>query len=1096
MNFAGCCWGLLWYIAMSIVLLVILLFCFVYWPGNLYHSKSLPYLSENFVGREQKIEEIMQFIDFGNSTVRIVNIIGSPGFGKSTLAMHVGHAVVKRGDVVHYVNMADFPEKDVKLILSEKVMDSARVIAKHIDFGTLLRWARERYYNNLLILDNCDKVIHSQKQEFDDAVNKLVEESIYIKVIFTSRKHEPFPKYDRWVKIDELSEAHAHELLESKLLSRVSITHEEMQQIANHTGNVPLALHIIGSLLCLPFSPTPSRVIQELQTNPMKILTPEDFHASEQMFTTIHLSYTYLSNETKKIGRQLTVFPGSFKLDAATAIICTRDNGSDCNKVLNELVKSSLLEYDQRNGRYQYHQLIRKYFLHVQSTNHSDEDEQLIPAFHIYYANLLITLSNEFGHQYEKSLGKLDSERHNIQHLFEVKQSLPIKEFVVTVISLSKGIEVGLLSLRFSKSELCTSLSTYLNCFDDEVRSLDNHLQNGAHISVHSNSLRYGQTISFNKKTILTHYMVLIDQVAKCKNDSDGIEAAKLVYHIRRAIVEQRSMDIELQTFTTFFTILSQYYAQIGLDIAVIECHRLMIMRTDSHLATCERSSWCDYYDIGIAYYKMHQYHKAAEFLEKALSLTYTYNRMKRFEILIHLINSYDKLDKRDEVKSTSYQLDALVSIIKCCIDSKDIFSYSVAVQHTIDFYRREGLIKEVISLEDKLLNSVEEAGLKVVSTSQSFELDNPKKPVPVNIIYNVLNRIYEAKQYSRAVEKGIHFIAIFNKTSDLAKAVVQFRILVGKAMFDGRDYSIGMDQMELALNEILKSNDLYEQLQAEKAIACWYLIPRIKYIYHCYPVSISEVPVTMGWYILSVLFLSGPFPNVCFFESLRLNLATILSSYYASGSTRHAPNPRELVIHTPDIGTLTKMYYHDAITSMTNDYYTLVNKSIVKLFTMLRNHSIAIYRFLFTPIWVIIVWMKLIDFLPWQRCYEEPKRSILVLPLYDVFYCFCLPYSFCFAALRYSELRYNLRALLQCLRDPRFIYGVEMSPLVPFHFASKLTVDIPRLFNLMCWVAVFIIILMKFNILIQSDPTCPTYYILTVQWQTAVMLLAIHSIL
>ena len=54
---------------------------------NLYHSKTLPYISENFVGREVDMKEVTQLINFKSGNIRIVDIIGPPGFGKSTLAI-------------------------------------------------------------------------------------------------------------------------------------------------------------------------------------------------------------------------------------------------------------------------------------------------------------------------------------------------------------------------------------------------------------------------------------------------------------------------------------------------------------------------------------------------------------------------------------------------------------------------------------------------------------------------------------------------------------------------------------------------------------------------------------------------------------------------------------------------------------------------------------------------------------------------------------------------------------------------------------------------------------------------------------------------
>ena len=50
---------------------------------NLYHSKTLPYISGNFVGREEDMKEISKLITFEKSDIRIVDITGPPGFGKS-----------------------------------------------------------------------------------------------------------------------------------------------------------------------------------------------------------------------------------------------------------------------------------------------------------------------------------------------------------------------------------------------------------------------------------------------------------------------------------------------------------------------------------------------------------------------------------------------------------------------------------------------------------------------------------------------------------------------------------------------------------------------------------------------------------------------------------------------------------------------------------------------------------------------------------------------------------------------------------------------------------------------------------------------------
>ena len=249
---------------------------------NLYHSKTLPYIPENFVGREEDMKEITKLITFKESDIRIVDIIGPPGFGKSTLAIHVGHEMVRNGVVVYYLDIGDFSDKAIKTALATKVLDKSNtVVSKQVTFERLLKWARDRFWYTLLILDNCDDAINSQREEFQDAIVKLVEESLNVKVLMTSRILAAFTKYYKWHQVRELSITAACELLDNKVATMVQFADHEKEQIANLTGSVPLALQIIGSLLQLPASPSPSAIIKQLEKELIMTLSSEEFPPHE-----------------------------------------------------------------------------------------------------------------------------------------------------------------------------------------------------------------------------------------------------------------------------------------------------------------------------------------------------------------------------------------------------------------------------------------------------------------------------------------------------------------------------------------------------------------------------------------------------------------------------------------------------------------------------------------------------------------------------------------------------------------------------------------------------------------------------------------------
>ena len=82
------------------------------------HSKSLPHV-DRFVGREDDIHNITGYLDFTNSDIRVVHIVGPPGFGKSTLAIKIGEIFVRKRVMVHYVDLSSVTDVDT---LAEKIM--------------------------------------------------------------------------------------------------------------------------------------------------------------------------------------------------------------------------------------------------------------------------------------------------------------------------------------------------------------------------------------------------------------------------------------------------------------------------------------------------------------------------------------------------------------------------------------------------------------------------------------------------------------------------------------------------------------------------------------------------------------------------------------------------------------------------------------------------------------------------------------------------------------------------------------------------------------------------------------------------------------
>ena len=64
---------------------------------------------EDLVGRGENKKELIEAIDFSNATYRVISIVGPPGVGKSTLAIHFANEIAKHADVC-YFKLDEFPK--------------------------------------------------------------------------------------------------------------------------------------------------------------------------------------------------------------------------------------------------------------------------------------------------------------------------------------------------------------------------------------------------------------------------------------------------------------------------------------------------------------------------------------------------------------------------------------------------------------------------------------------------------------------------------------------------------------------------------------------------------------------------------------------------------------------------------------------------------------------------------------------------------------------------------------------------------------------------------------------------------------------------
>lgn len=868
---------------MMFIILGIIFLGYICHPTIMYYihkanADSLPDLSNDFVGREEHLSEIIDLIDFKKSDLKIVNIFGSPGFGKSTLAIHAGHKMLERGVTVHYVDLSKCSKDRVRLCIAQKVIESSTGEYENVDFKKFLRWVRGKFFYNLIILDNCDESLRMQKEELQSTIEKIVYGSKVFRILMTSREVTIHTNSFEQFRLHELSTEAACELLQLKLPTHMTITSLEKKELAKETGNVPLALQIVGSLFRLPDLVSPAQIIKELKENSILALSPKQLPEDRQINASFSLSYKYLSVKERRIGQVLSNFRGSFSIDATVTILSSfiflnksiAEREECVQGVLSLLVQRSLLELDGHH-RYHFHPLIRNYFLEKQRLSDVNKEKNFTVAFQRYFFHLLKNISDFYNdsQSYKRSLTIMDYERDSFLELFEditMKGCIPF----LALQSISHGIDSGLLTSRISYNDLIQLIefiladanpilieylllyNEHLNKHIEQQVELYLNISNffmSALFTAEPNLIKRSEEIMRKTEELLkisyylpsnltVPYTLLVYHLIDLHKKVNSSEAALAVFYKYKSIVDsmykKESNDSKTPSYIRILSTASHLLSELGKHNESIEYYSIVIDYSRKAIRDCV-SRGCSYKDFGYHHKMAGNHDQALYFYELSLSVDdYTNIPLQKLHSLFYLHELYILVGETSAASEILKQAESLLPEI-------------VKLPHFLLFKDMDNLNSFIVRLHKygtaDAANMLEGCAISVILTMGA--------EINVGVLYPkqaylIVKTLYVQRNYTESVKLGTYALRAYTEQEDGVKLKrhnehsVKLLVVTGLAKLCYGNISQGWSNIEHAFNSINKVKKV--DLSEEYSTCCFYLIPRLRYLGVCYQQHLTDL--------------------------------------------------------------------------------------------------------------------------------------------------------------------------------------------------------------------------------------------------------------
>jgi len=360
----------------------------------------IPSPPRDFTGREAELKELMEKLQPGGGAT-ISGLQGMGGVGKTALALKLAESLAPRyPDAQFYLDLRGVSPQPVST--AEAMAHVIRAYHPEARLPEAENELRGLYLS----------VLHGQRALLlmDNAANREQVEPLIppagCAMLVTSRAHFTLPGLFA-KNLNRMAPQEAVELL-LKIAPRIGNHSPGLPGLADEMaklcGYLPLALRLAGSALAERRDLQPEKYLRRLTEAKGRL---------QLVDASLSLSYELLAPESQRLWRSLAVFPVTFEREAAAAVWQVEEAAAE--DALGELVKFSLIEWEEDVSRYRLHDLARV-FADARSSGEERDAAQRRHAEH--YKDTLETACDlylEGDEAVRRGLSLFDAERANIE---------------------------------------------------------------------------------------------------------------------------------------------------------------------------------------------------------------------------------------------------------------------------------------------------------------------------------------------------------------------------------------------------------------------------------------------------------------------------------------------------------------------------------------------------------------------------------------------------------------------------------------------------------------------------------------------------------